>query len=160
MNIIVEGPDGAGKSTLVAFIANWLHWNIVASIGPAQNAREFNDRARLSLAHQCTVFDRHPIISERIYGAMRGNVMTDPVIEQAFYIKNNIIIYYRGNPYNFAASHRIKPHDTAEHLLMLDRKHSLICDEYDKWALERAHIIYRRGESKPLLLELIKGRLT
>lgn len=159
MNIIVEGPDGAGKSTLVALIANSLDWEIAVSPGPTQNERDFNERARNALACQCMVFDRHPIVSERIYGRIRGNVMTDPMHEQAFYVQNNVLIYYRGHEDDLL-NHKTKEHDSEQHLKLVFARHATICKEYDRWALERAHLIYRRGESKPHLLELIKGRLT
>lgn len=159
MNVIVEGPDGAGKSTLAAFVAQSLGWKIVASVGPTQNVHEFNERARSALCSRHIVFDRHPIVSERIYGNLRGKLMTDPDLERAFYTQDNVLIYYRGRSDDLS-NHRAKEHDSLEHLAMIIGRHATICDEYDGWALERAHLIYRRGDNKQNVVKLIQARIS
>lgn len=156
MNVILEGPDGSGKSTLARFLSESIGWKIVASKGPTRTYEELNARAHEFLRQTQTIFDRHCIISERIYGTMRGNVMTDGLVEMAFHMQENLIVYCRGD----TILHQIdKDHDTPEHLDMIKKRHADICRLYDDWALRSAHFVYRKGDDMHLLLRAIKGAL-
>jgi predicted ATPase len=158
MNIVVEGPDNAGKSTLVECIARMLRWNVVSSEGPTRTQEELNDRARRFLSLDHTVFDRHCIVSEQIYGTMRGQVMTDLDLVRKFKASSKVIIYCRSD--GTLSSHIRKEHDTDEHLEMVERRFQQICAYYDQWALDYANIIYRKGEPPMRVLRFLQGELS
>lgn len=83
-HIIVEGPDGAGKTTLIAHLAHTLHMPIHEKAshsveGPVNNLMGWveKDRAVLNDPDRFSgyIYDRHPVISEPIYGyIVRGNL--------------------------------------------------------------------------------------
>lgn len=157
MNIVVEGSDNSGKTTLVDILAQYLNWPVVHSDGPAPTADLFNSRARQYLGMHHVIFDRHCLVSERIYGAARDRSMADPSLERMFYNASKIVILCRGD--GTLGQHRVKEHDTEEHLEMVKRKHQSICAAYDVWALDYANIIYRKGETPMRIWRFIKGEL-
>jgi hypothetical protein len=81
-HVVVEGPDGAGKSTLVDYMTNHSYFI------PARKASASKEGPIANLAQWCEqeetvwrgvaarggkthwVYDRHPVISEPIYGAI------------------------------------------------------------------------------------------
>lgn len=74
--IIVEGPDGSGKSTLVTTLAQRLRLPVAGKVvgsdtQPLVNIREWTED-NVARGFQPVIFDRHRLISEPIYGpAMR-----------------------------------------------------------------------------------------
>lgn len=76
MIIIVEGPDGAGKSTLITRLCRELpqyFWCLRASRRPPDyhailDFQTWLDQASGSLVPPNLILDRHPLISEPIYG--------------------------------------------------------------------------------------------
>jgi hypothetical protein len=158
MNIIVEGPDNSGKSTLVECISKALGWRVIVSPGPSRNAQEFNERARQSLGQDRIVFDRHCIVSEYIYGTARGSIMTDPLLERMFYDASHLLIFCF-MPEPTMEGHVVKDHDSAEHLALITSKQILIHRHYNAWALHHAHIFYRKGETPMRIVRFISGEL-
>jgi hypothetical protein len=75
MSIIVEGPDGAGKTTLISLLQHLypgleIHERFTRSIeGPYPDIAERVYRSVRDRPTHC-VHDRHPIISEYVYGGM------------------------------------------------------------------------------------------
>lgn len=70
--IVVEGPDGAGKTTLIRTLQEHLDLpiapRVVTKYAEAMvDLREWVDR-NLAEGFQQTIFDRHRLISETIYG--------------------------------------------------------------------------------------------
>jgi hypothetical protein len=79
--IIVEGPDGAGKTNLIARMTNELgipvHERHAGSRdGPIENLWDWTSRDLASWeGSDVMIYDRHPLISEYIYGpAIRGRL--------------------------------------------------------------------------------------
>lgn len=76
-HVIVEGPDGAGKSTLVEHLVDVMgferHPRASDSVaGPVVDLPEWVEQATKGLfTRPPSVFDRHPLISEPIYGHFR-----------------------------------------------------------------------------------------
>lgn len=160
MNIILEGSDNSGKSTLAECIARILNWGIVASEGPTRTPQEFNDRATRFLSLDRTIFDRHCIVSEYVYGTMRGGIMTDPALERMFYAASHVIIYCRSLGAPSLEGHIAKSHDRPDHLALIAAKQAQIHQLYDQWALEHAHIVYRKGETPMRIVRFLSGELT
>ena len=80
--IIVEGPDGAGKTTLVKILSKTLGWRIAdrvvdkdTTITGGQGSLKKWVRCNLDQGFQKIIFDRHRLISEPIYGPLfRGGL--------------------------------------------------------------------------------------
>lgn len=82
--IIVEGPDGAGKSTLVEQLREWYPSMMLAPRasssgpegGPVPDLYEWTHRDVHSWPNRpLSIYDRHPLISEYIYGpVIRGTI--------------------------------------------------------------------------------------
>lgn len=72
--IVVEGPDGAGKTTLINYLAKELSLPIAPRVVSKDteamvDLQEWVDK-NLSKGWQPMIFDRHRLISEPIYGAI------------------------------------------------------------------------------------------
>lgn len=79
--IILEGPDGSGKTTLKDQLLEDMPKLFQAhrhtdSMGPRTNLKRWvEDELSWPGVLPCTIYDRHPLISEPIYGPMlRGNL--------------------------------------------------------------------------------------
>lgn len=146
MNILLEGFDGGGKSTLARYLAEMFNMTVQSSEGPPKYPGEIHDRiARYSKLNN-TIFDRHPCVSQVIYGHVRGNTTDMPTADevQAFYAGRPVLVYCRSLALD---GHIVKDHDTPEHLAMVEQNRKIIIDLYDQWALQRANFIYRIGDS-------------
>ena len=60
MNIILEGPDSTGKSTLARIIAQHVPLSIQPGAGPPQSPEEIIARGKWYLTLDNKIFDRHP----------------------------------------------------------------------------------------------------
>lgn len=76
-SIIVEGPDGAGKSTLVQHLSSALGLNVHprasdSKTGPIDQLSDWVEThiTWLRQSGEATICDRHPVISEPIYGPL------------------------------------------------------------------------------------------
>lgn len=81
-HVVVEGPDGGGKTSLVSKLATRLslpiHTRASTSLGgPVPQVDEWAIRDLRTMNRQpSSVYDRHPAISEPIYGPLvRGKAM-------------------------------------------------------------------------------------
>ena len=151
MIIVIEGPDGSGKSTLALKLQKALSWPIQPSEGPEKYPGEIETRCQKYLSMDRTLFDRHPCVSQNIYGRYRGRLVTTG----SFYTSNPFLIYCPGD--GLLTGHVVKEHDSPEHLEMLDKHHHSICQDYDRWALARATWIQRKEDPTDRLIEAIKG---
>lgn len=79
--IIVEGPDGAGKSHLVQKLSAELHLPVHERAshgveGPIANHYDWAHRDVVTMADQeLAIYDRHPLISEYIYGPICRGIL-------------------------------------------------------------------------------------
>lgn len=83
--IIVEGPDGSGKDTLIDELIHQLGVDVVkgpravkSSIsGPVDNLGDWvlKDYREWGMTEACRIYNRHPLISEKVYGpVLRGGI--------------------------------------------------------------------------------------
>lgn len=80
--IIVEGPDGSGKTTLVQHLQEVSRFQPITRThtdsinGPIDELYQWTKRDIWNWPHrEMAIYDRHPIIGEYIYGpALRGGV--------------------------------------------------------------------------------------
>jgi len=88
--IIVEGVDNAGKSLLVRELGKKLKWTTVKNHRIATTPEKFvgiiSELAVVSeTLHGKVIFDRHPIISEMVYGpAIRQLSLIQPSVALAY----------------------------------------------------------------------------
>lgn len=155
MQIIFEGPDGSGKTTLLTKLARETQWPIIPGEGPEKYPGEIMSRIKRylkegryrenygALPH---IFDRHPCISHQIYSRFtQVSRITEEATDQLYSLKN-VIVYCQAPDDSQLIHEQDKDHDTGEHLEAITSKHPEICYLYDRWALKRAHFIYRYWE--------------
>jgi hypothetical protein len=103
--ILIEGPDGSGKSNLVQRLSRDLpvpiHERASTSIdGPRPDLFDWV-RTDLDLLYrsECTIYDRHPFISEFIYGPITRKCISkdfySPVASVLFrkFVRNFLVIF-------------------------------------------------------------------
>ena len=160
MNIVLEGPDGAGKSTLARKLSIATGEQIILSEGPAMNETEINDRATRYLKYS-GIFDRHPAISNEIYTPLRDapgqkQYYIKPKLVSQFYEQGNFLVYCRAMPNDVLNATQSNDYDNAEYTQWIKEKRFQIVQKYDLWAVMNANYIYRKHDSISKLLKLIR----
>lgn len=157
MNIVLEGPDATGKSTLARYLSQELKRAIVPSEGPEKFPGEINERIRRYRWFDGVIFDRHPCISQSIYATFNGKTVPDLDLVFDFYETKPVLIYCSTN--GRVLQHQTKDHDSDEHIQMIATNEQQILVLYDHWAIEYAHLIYRVGSPMRRILNAIKGHM-
>jgi predicted ATPase len=161
--IIFEGPDGGGKSTLIDHLTSRVTVDSVTrSEGPEKYDGEINDRVvryHSLMAQEGVmtpmVFDRHPCISQPIYGIIHNqNPPKQKLIDELYRMKP-LMIYCR--PMGAVTHTAEKEWDTPEFLANVDRNYHLLVEAYDRWALEHATLTYRIGDDMDMVVRFIKA---
>lgn len=143
INIVLEGPDASGKSTLAAYLANHLQRTIIPSEGPEKHPGEINERVRRYQIHKGVIFDRHPCVSQPIYGLLAENTPIDQELLDEFYSSSPILIYCSGGSFD---KHEATEHDTADHLKAVEENYDRLARLYESWAVKHASYNYILGE--------------
>lgn len=161
VNIIVEGPDNSGKSTLVGYLSRFLKMPIIEGKGPPKSVEEINDRVVAYSQYKGVIFDRHPAISNPIYDlARRVEPQIRSDILQEFFLQqtDKILIFCRGD--RTLDTHRVKDGEDPSHVKMVDENHLMICDLYDAWALHHADIIFdKHRSSMQAIAQMVNNRV-
>lgn len=144
MNIVLEGPDATGKSTLARFLSQEMQWPIIPSEGPEKFPGEVNERIRRYGLFDRVIFDRHPCVSQGIYSIFNGSTSPDQSLVFDFYDRDPILIYCTSM---VQLDHETKDHDTPAHLKVIKMNEQQIRRLYDQWAIDYAHAIHRVGRS-------------
>lgn len=159
MNIVVEGPDGSGKTTLIHYLLNSVNGFMLKSgEGPPKFPGEIIDRCIRYLSMDGYIMDRHPVISHSIYDQFRKE--QEPIPEEivkSFYRSYPIIIYCHGR----IGSHELKAYDLPNHVKMVEEKDKQIRLSYDEWArcIVPRHFWYT-PDSTQRITDLVKERLS
>lgn len=139
-NIVIEGADAAGKSTLANKLLQHLPLTLQKSEGPPKYPGEMVERIRRYLKMDRTLFDRHPCISQPIYDLFREQKTEIPVeLIDTFYQQQNLIIYLYGT----CGPHEVKDHETEDHVKMVEKYEDNIRNAYEAWAPGNSNIMYR-----------------
>lgn len=159
-NIVLEGPDNAGKTTLAAKLNAALGFPIKHSGGPSKYPGEVNERAKeFNADDNLYIYDRHPCISQNVYvKALNsgGELVTEENLE-AFYNKRPIIIYCKSK--GTLEGHNQSEHSSEEYFNQVERSYPQLCLEYDLWSDCVEHLTYQIGDSEEALLDKIKAKL-
>jgi hypothetical protein len=135
--IIVEGPDGSGKSTLVAKLSRDLNLPIHHPGGPPINKDEFMGRLNFySHNKDKFIFDRAPHISELIYPKAMGRlgVVGASTLHQLLGTLKPVIIYCRRKSMRDmweSIDHSKKAHKSPQHMAEVLAQFKNIVDGYD-----------------------------
>jgi hypothetical protein len=162
MNVVVEGPDNSGKTTLVGYIAPRLGLQVIKGEGPPIDIDEWAERFERD-PKGYAIYDRHTAVSEPIYGRiLRGVDFSSerPELITRFYSEPRLFIYCRNETWdlgNHVADHE---RDSSEHLSALAQKHPDICRAYDAWALKHAHVVYRIGDDMHTIGSIVRLHMT
>ena len=153
--IIIEGMDNSGKRTLASRLADYLEMNIQESEGPPRSVEEINERVDRYELMKDTIFVRHPVISNAIYGQVRPE--GDPISEVRrinFYEARPTLIYCDAGLRGLSA-HVEKAHDTEKHLRDIEENYDKLLQLYRLWAATAAHFIYRIGDDMDQLISTV-----
>lgn len=163
MNIVLEGPDGAGKSTLAAFLAERLRYRIHASEGPIRDTQDLIARYTTFLLKRRTIFDRLALISEPIYGPMmkrRSPTERDLNVIREFYEQRPLIVYCR--PRDAATgmtNHRpTSAMDNSAYMAKVNILYPRLLNKYDQWARVVQPMRYEIGDDREDLARRIMER--
>jgi len=138
--IVVEGPDGAGKSTLIMKLVKDFGFPVYRSGGPkdAENMkRVVKEMATLAL-DPTTVYlcDRAPWISELVYSQAldREPVMPMDFFSPCFSLPQRIIYCNLNDSISMLnnMSRDFKAHKPAEHTAQVVKNYQQVCDVYDE----------------------------
>lgn len=73
--IIIEGMDNSGKSRLAAHLAEKFGLRIIKRSGPPKDREAFIlETLEFLILNPEVIYDRHPLISEEVYGPILRNV--------------------------------------------------------------------------------------
>lgn len=158
MNIVLEGADNSGKSTLAKYIAEQLLLPIVHSGGPEKFPGEVIERTKKRLTIVGPMLhDRHPVVSQNIHlTALRlpGTYIPEDLVAQ-FYESKPLIIYCRNA--GTLDGHQMSEHASPEYHRRVERYFPDLCRMYDEWALHHANITYRIGDDMSNVVRMVRA---
>jgi hypothetical protein len=156
MNIVLDGPDNAGKSTLAAALSRATGYPIKDKEGRPPNHDALLQKIQFYLTLDGLIIDRHPVISQSVYGFLRHDQPIPYHLIERFHMQDNLIIYCRCVERGLEG-HEPSNTDTPDHLEMLQAKQVQILQMYDSLMNEVATIWYRRHEELPRIVAAVKG---
>lgn len=137
MIIVIEGPDGAGKSTLANKLSKKSNKKVLHTGGQSSTPGELLGRVKMIEANPDCIVDRFPYLSEIIY--RQHPLIIDHKILlskwEDFKKNNNVfLIYCRTDLKTMSEniSHEKKAHKSAEYLEEIKQRHPNIVDRYDQ----------------------------
>lgn len=135
--LVVEGPDGSGKSTLIEKLELVYGCQAFHGGGPPKTVTELVHRIEDSPT-KSFILDRWAAISEQVYGTLgtRKQLLPNSVLTDAIKVHNPLIIYCRP-PFetlveNKKYLNRKKAHKDIEHCKDVDDNFVVIVHKYDK----------------------------
>ncbi len=144
-NIIFEGPDSSGKSTLssrvMATFGGQHTLTFQPGQGPPKSPEEMISRIQWFLSVDNCIFDRHPCVSQPIYGSLRNDPKLPRDLLDEFYDQPNIFIYCRTSSLQ---GHEVKSYEKRAHVESVRENFGQLVELYDIWATEHRPLIYIR----------------
>lgn len=157
MNIILEGPDNTGKSTLALAISKATGLTIKDKEGRPPTQILLYEKFRKYEALDGWIIDRHPIISQAIYGLVRKDPEIPEEFMNNFFNRADLIIYCRALRTDPLSDHEASDTDDEAHLQMIENQYGRILGIYDNWAINCAQIIYTQYAQTDSVVAMVKG---
>lgn len=157
MNIILEGPDNCGKSTLALAIHKATGLPIKSKEGRPKTWPAMIEKIRKYETIDGHIIDRHPIVSQSVYGLLRNDPEIPEDLMDNFFNRRDLIIYCRC--LRTLDDHEASPTDTPEHLAMIQEQYQDVVDTYDNWAAICANIIYSDYGQLDTVVAMVKAVL-
>ena len=158
-NIVLEGPDGGGKSSLAVVVSGLTGMRIQQGSGPPRGPGEMERRLSHYLTMRGVIFDRHPAVSQPIYGQLRWESQStefSALVDQFYDARDTIFVYCRSTD---AARHVVKPGEDPAHVEVLTRRYHDLVQAYDRWASQHAHLLFRVGDDPLDVASVISNAL-
>jgi hypothetical protein len=145
-SIVLEGPDGAGKSYLGERLSRELNMPLVHTGGPARTTEQlyqFIDR----FTREGCIFDRHPLISDCIYKTALGlrNLEDPRVLVKLLRRWNPVVVYCRLESIDDMQANIVrtsKAHKPPEYLEKVLANHLRVTQCYDLFFAKLPYLNY------------------
>lgn len=170
MKVILEGPDGAGKTTLLDALRKTFWNNAVhkSEAGPPEDKETFVARLvkvneDLFMSGQYADFgfmDRHPIISEYIYGnVLRGSSMVKLSQVETLVDRDVLIVVVLPEQHTYLEQpvEEGKDHKSEEHMSSVHENRPELWRQYSD--LCSYHDLYRYDRTEPFAYESLVATL-
>lgn len=160
--IILEGFDGAGKSTL----ATKLKFPIKHAGGPPKTLEQLKKNLMDQML-ECgnkVILDRITCISHQVYGDNMFDPRLMAYLHSMMDCKNTVLVYCRPPDHVLMdfSKHEVKDHDTEEHIEDLKRNMATYIDRYDQLMSKVTHVRYdytKHGDDVPFINDLIHSQV-
>jgi hypothetical protein len=132
--IILEGPDGGGKSTLQALLAKrYPKWKAEHSGGPIKSSEDYETRSRdLMDGDRRRIMDRCMFISEGVYAPVFDRALPPDYHQRARLFRvmvRPLVVWCL--PQNYNLEDQSNPaFDTPEYVEKIRKRHALLAQRY------------------------------
>lgn len=158
-NIVLEGPDAAGKSTLAKALHVATGWPIHPKEGKPDTFEATVKKCERYLKLDGYIIDRHPMVSQAIYGqVIRNDPLLPPALIKEFHSQFNLIIYCRCIEKGMSV-HVVRDGEHAAHVDRVRDRYSQLVQLYDQFGLVSSHLIYNHYGNTDLICDMVKGAL-
>jgi hypothetical protein len=104
------------------------------------------------------IYDRHPCVSQPIYGSMRSHRdVISPNLIELFYKRNPLFIYCDGGSRGMQGHTHNEAVDSEEHLKNVAANYQDLLQRYRTWAAQHAFMSYRIGDNVARIAQVIEA---
>lgn len=137
-------------------IGQALGMRVQQGSGPPKRPGEIERRTREYLSMRGTVFDRHPAVSQPVYGQLRGETLSDQMASLVLetHSGGHLMVYCR--TVDGLSRHVVKEGEDPSHIRALVDGYDRVVAAYDRWALRHAKLIYRIGDDVEELIDIVR----